>query len=300
VQTGDTMTPRKARSDEGSVEAWRHVWSSLTTEEEECLYTPSEPQTLRQFWQRSYFEDLWRLMSVTASGARYCELGSGRGTTSTYLRSKQCDVTMVDLSEEAFRVAALNFDRLRFERPHMVCADVRCTGLASASFDCVFSIGLLEHFSDPKPVLKETLRLLRPGGLSFAVIVPSKSILRTAHVRVLNPPRLIYNVGMEMSARLGQKLRPVDATSSDMTRTTYDCGQWAAWASELGACDVECCFYNPYPSIYRSPKLERLITLPLYRAHVRARERRHVTPTLMCREHVSMAQLLTFRSGHQR
>jgi len=206
---------------------------------------------------------------------------------------------MVDLSEEAFRVAAINFDRLRFAPPHMVCTDVRCTGLASASFDSVFSIGLLEHFSDPKPVLQETLRLLRPGGLAFAVIVPSKSILRTAHVRVLNPPRLIYNVSRELIARVAQKLRPVDASSSDMTRTTYDCDQWVAWASELGACDVQCCFYNPYPSIYRSPKLERLVTLPLYRAHVRARERRHLTPTLVCREQAAMAQLLTFRGGHQ-
>src|SRR5262249_2731642 len=34
--------------------------------------------------------------------------------------------------------------------------------------------GLLEHFRDPRPVLAEMSRILRPGGLFYADIVPRK------------------------------------------------------------------------------------------------------------------------------
>ena len=56
--------------------------------------------------------------------------------------------------------------------PQFVVADAVQTGLPSGEFDCIYSIGLLEHFDDPRPLLTETSRLLRPGGLAFHVVVP--------------------------------------------------------------------------------------------------------------------------------
>ena len=46
--------------------------------------------------------------------------------------------------------------------------------LAAASVDLVLSGGLLEHFPDPTPVLAEMLRVLRPGGVLYADVVPRK------------------------------------------------------------------------------------------------------------------------------
>lgn len=40
----------------------------------------------------------------------------------------------------------------------------------AAAFDCVFSAGLLEHFEDCRPILRESLRVLRPGGVAIVTI----------------------------------------------------------------------------------------------------------------------------------
>lgn len=43
---------------------------------------------------------------------------------------------------------------------------------ADNSFELVSSGGLLEHFGDPKPALREMVRTLKPGGGFYAAIVP--------------------------------------------------------------------------------------------------------------------------------
>jgi ubiquinone/menaquinone biosynthesis C-methylase UbiE len=55
-----------------------------------------------------------------------------------------------------------------------VLGDARQLPFPDASFDLVLSGGLLEHFRDPAPVLGEMARILRPGGLFYADIVPRK------------------------------------------------------------------------------------------------------------------------------
>ncbi|MGH2379287.1 MAG: methyltransferase domain-containing protein [Candidatus Limnocylindria bacterium] len=55
-----------------------------------------------------------------------------------------------------------------------VLGDARSLPFADESFDVVLSGGLLEHFRDPAPVLAEMARVLRPGGLFYADIVPRK------------------------------------------------------------------------------------------------------------------------------
>lgn len=39
------------------------------------------------------------------------------------------------------------------------------------SFDLVWNAGVLEHFTDPQPMLKEMIRVCKPGGMVF-IIVP--------------------------------------------------------------------------------------------------------------------------------
>ena len=51
----------------------------------------------------------------------------------------------------------------------------------SQSIELVLSGGLLEHFPDPKPVLREMLRVLRPGGVLYADVVPRKPSLYRLH-----------------------------------------------------------------------------------------------------------------------
>lgn len=57
---------------------------------------------------------------------------------------------------------------------HALFGDAGALPFADGAFDLVLSGGLLEHFRDPAPIVGEMARILRPGGLLYADIVPRK------------------------------------------------------------------------------------------------------------------------------
>src|SRR5690606_2213272 len=69
----------------------------------------------------------------------------------------------------ARRIFAANDHPARF-----VEGDARALPFADGSFDVVVSIGLLEHFEDPRVPLAEPIRVRRPGGRPLAYIVPER------------------------------------------------------------------------------------------------------------------------------
>jgi SAM-dependent methyltransferase len=62
--------------------------------------------------------------------------------------------------------------------PHLVRADALRMPFRDGSFDIVFHQGLLEHFRDPRPLLQENVRVLRPDAL-LLVDVPQRFHLYT-------------------------------------------------------------------------------------------------------------------------
>jgi SAM-dependent methyltransferase len=293
--------------DSGDWEQWDQVWRQLRTDDQgdQILYTLRTPNTLFEFWQRGYADDIWNAIEHLGQRARCLELGSGRGTTSMYLASWNLDVTLVDLSREGLALACENFRKNGLPQPRTYLADARDTRLASATFDCIYNIGLLEHFVDPLPVLAESLRLLKPGGYLFMVIVPEGASWRSLPLRVLFNPLTTVGGGM---AALGRRLasgisalqparQHADAALAPrrMVRTAYSRAQYIRWMHDLGEIEVACVPYNPYFSLYRTAFLENLVTLPLYRAHLGLKRKLGSYPLFEVRNPFASCHLLTCR-----
>ncbi len=280
---------------------WDSKWASLGRNMLQ-LYTRGAPKTMHQFWQRCYFEDLWACMGSNASSGAYLEIGAGRGTTSMYLSRAGCDVTMLDLSESGFQVAAANFAREGLKIPRMVHADARETGLPSEGFDCVFSIGLLEHFEDPAPVLRESARLLRPGGLQFAVIIPDRSAsVRHLARAIFCPWSLAYGMLPEQARRRVRKWRGHAEPSPDnaVLRTSYSRADYLRMMQGLDVEDLRCVPYNPYHPVYSRASLEASIAIPMYRAH-RKFKALFGRPTMLTSASVASCDLLMFRKSKRK
>jgi SAM-dependent methyltransferase len=82
---------------------------------------------------------------------------------------------LVALDYAAYAMSAVRENARRARRDvELALGDVRALPFPDASFEVVLSGGLLEHFRDPRPVLAEMVRILRPGGLFYADIVPRK------------------------------------------------------------------------------------------------------------------------------
>jgi len=185
----------------GDWQKWDELWPAIGAGENAMLYTRDTPVTQSQLSHRLYFDALWELLGGDTSG-RFIELGAGRGTTSQYLAAHKADVALVDMSANGFAIAQANWLKVGFGEPKCIQADAASTGLPDGEYRCVYSVGLLEHFADPSPILRESARLLQDGGFAFHVIIEGEQ-------------------------------------KGEMTRTKFDTAQWVEWSQAAGLGDVE-------------------------------------------------------------
>lgn len=101
--------------------------------------------------------DIWR-------GAKVCELGGGASEFLVDLAlHKQAQVCAIDYSPKAIEITRQRYDDLGI-LADVIEADIFKLDAYNGQYDVVIHWGLLEHFSDPAPVLKVSRDLLRPGG----------------------------------------------------------------------------------------------------------------------------------------
>jgi len=275
----------------GSAQEWDAIWKEVGTKgnSRAKAFTRSNPKDIFQFWQRCYFEDLVLTMKPQPSWA-FLELASGRGTTSMYLVSYGFhDVTMLDLSDTALEQAKTNFASENLPLPSMVVGNAEATGLPADSFDCIFNIGVLEHFEDPTKILAEALRLLKPGGKVFMPIVPTMPFSHSILCRLfLNPVSLAKHM---IKMLIGRSIQPKNTT---MVRTTTGATEYEKVAKEVGFQSVSCMPYNPYWKLYSDESaFGTFLTLPIYRGHHAIKRGLGCIPSLKTASLTSLCLLLT-------
>jgi ubiquinone/menaquinone biosynthesis C-methylase UbiE len=99
-------------------------------------------------------------------GHRALDLGCGKGTTAIYLARKYgCNVTGVDLSEELVAQGVELARRARVShRTRFQVADAHSLPFSDAEFDVVISQAVLVLVRDKSRVIREALRVTKPGG----------------------------------------------------------------------------------------------------------------------------------------
>jgi 2-polyprenyl-3-methyl-5-hydroxy-6-metoxy-1,4-benzoquinol methylase len=101
----------------------------------------------------------------TFSGKKIIDLGCGDGVITYELSHRGAESYGVDLSEEAINFAIKKHKSLGSDSKFFVesCND---THFDDEYFDAIISSDVIEHLSDPKELLLEIKRLLRPGGVA--------------------------------------------------------------------------------------------------------------------------------------
>ena len=106
-------------------------------------------------------------------GARVMEAGCGAGRWVRYLADRGYRVVGLEYSGETLHMVRETWPDLC-----LVEGDAAHAPFAEGAFDAVLSFGLVEHWQDgPEEPLRETRRLLRPGGLAI-ISVPCLSGVR--------------------------------------------------------------------------------------------------------------------------
>ena len=166
-----------------------------------------------------YLPEAGRAIEVGCGSARLlCRVGRAAPLSLTALDSEPLALQLAEGTAQAFGVSI-----------EPVQGDVRALPFADDSFDLILSGGLLEHFEDPKPVLSEMVRVIRPGGTFYADVVPRKSSW--------------YRHSEARRMRESPWLAP-GVYESSLGPTDY-----APWLSELGLVDVQLTNCGVYPKV---------------------------------------------------
>jgi len=95
---------------------------------------------------------------------RILDVGAGAGQLLGHLLKHahpQAELVGCDLSEQMLQRARRRLDS---DRPLYITADMTRLPFAENSFDCVTCGWVIEHLNDPRPGLREMMRILQPGG----------------------------------------------------------------------------------------------------------------------------------------
>lgn len=177
AQSGETLESVK--------DFWEtHVNNEYYTDEAQASDAYFSEIEARRYRWHYHLRDLFR--SLRGSRGPLLEVGSGIGVDSIQLARCGFDVTAVDLTDNAIRVAR------RFAQRRGVAIDFQlgnAEGLdfPNESFDAVYSFGVLHHTPHIEQAVAELRRVLRPGGAAYVMLYHRHSLVNLVH-KVLRLP----------------------------------------------------------------------------------------------------------------
>jgi SAM-dependent methyltransferase len=137
--------------------SWDEYWREYSASKAEKWLIAERNKILKRY-----------LDSIAGASKKVLEVGCGFGSNLRMLHHTRKDVCCwaLDNSFEAIRA-------VREAVPQAIVADCRSTGFPDSSFDLVYSAGLMEHFVDEVPFLREMRRIVKDDGY-VVTIVPAR------------------------------------------------------------------------------------------------------------------------------
>jgi len=127
-----------------------------------------------------------RLLDRAIPGdARIVEIGCGTGQMSLYLARADRVVVAADLTRASLRLGQAAARRFGIDRVLFIETDLRYPALKPASFDVVFSSGVVHHTPNPRESFARLASLARPGGLIVLGVYNAFARLPTRMRRVV-------------------------------------------------------------------------------------------------------------------
>lgn len=140
---------------------WDSVWKTLAGGRD-GLYAPSSVLLLK----------ILQLFDGEVKGRRVLEVGCGTASDSIALARLGAECYVLDFSSRAMQICGFLMQQ-KDAILHRCLGECRSLPFYKSSFDLVFSAGLVEHFKEPSLVIKEQVRVIKPGGY-LLVDVPQR------------------------------------------------------------------------------------------------------------------------------
>jgi 2-polyprenyl-3-methyl-5-hydroxy-6-metoxy-1,4-benzoquinol methylase len=109
-------------------------------------------------------------------GMKVIEIGFAPGKQLAYIKKKYgAEVTGIDKSKNGINLAKKLFNSLKIEG-NIICGDILHNTIKNEKYDLVYSVGVIEHFDDPKPLVENHFKILKNNGVAIIIIPNYKKI----------------------------------------------------------------------------------------------------------------------------
>ena len=250
--TQTTRASNKIVMDDKQNNLWESFWQSKTSFYKEHLYQVTTQWELYEYIKFQYLAGIFSPQQRTPS----LECGCGSAGVSLHLASRGYQTTMLDKAGSALQLAQYSFDYYG-QKGFFVRGDVLSLPFPDNCFEAVMSFGLLEHFVDVRPVLEEMVRVLKPGGVLFADIVPGRFSVQTLADLFFNIPLVALYAIFTFKWKKGwgwirQRLSP------EFFENRFSRQEYHAFLKEAGLEGTVIKGNNPFPRLILPQFLERV------------------------------------------
>ena len=155
----------------------------------------------------------------------FLEIGCAPGKVLAWVAAVlRADVSGLDYSERGLATARRLFAALHLK------GDLRCESLADTTFppgtfDVVYSGGVIEHFKDPRDIVRAHIQLLKPGGTAV-MTVPNYRDIYGRLQRYFDADILALHNLEIMTCDALRSLAPIDESAEVKT---YPAGRLSPW-----------------------------------------------------------------------
>jgi 2-polyprenyl-3-methyl-5-hydroxy-6-metoxy-1,4-benzoquinol methylase len=162
-------------------------------------------------------------------GERLLEIGCAPGKILSWVAAElRAQVSGLDYSERGLATARRLFSALQLPADFR-CEDLRRTTYPAASFDWVVSYGVIEHFDDPREVVRAHLDLVKEGGTALMTVPNYRGLYGTLQ-RYFDADNLQSHNLEIMSCEALATLVPADKA---LRVRTYAFGRFSPWQVSL-------------------------------------------------------------------
>lgn len=148
-------------------------------------------------YRRFRYETEWHIPEfvnfAAMRGRRVLEIGCGNGADGVMFAQAGADYTGVDLTEAAVAATRKHFAVLNLPGDFRL-ANAERLDFPDASFDVVYSYGVLHHTPDPARAIREVHRVLRPGGRALVMLYHRHSFNYYARILGYMRARLLLRI----------------------------------------------------------------------------------------------------------
>lgn len=180
-------TPSQKLTDEELKERVRAFWQAHPCG---TKFSDAEVGT-REFFERveaHRYEKEWHIPTAadfaSTRGLQVLEIGCGMGTDGAQFAKAGANYTGIDLTDAAVELARKRFEVSGLKGEFRV-ADAERLDFPDASFDLVYSHGVLHHTPDIEAAVREIHRVLKPGGRAIVMLYHRGSYNYRVGIRVL-------------------------------------------------------------------------------------------------------------------